>query len=173
MIKKTDVAVLALAVLAANDATAEITEASATHFVLRHEAHSALAADVLWRRLLKPADWWHPDHTYSGNAANLTLEARAGGLWREDWEGGSVEHGRVVFIKPGEQLRLNAPFGPLLEIGAYTIWTISIRPDGDGSKVVFDEVANAPPSANMEEMAKAVDFVKGEAIRRLVLREEN
>ncbi|MEL7448250.1 MAG: hypothetical protein AAFN78_03525 [Pseudomonadota bacterium] len=148
-------------------ASAEIVSSSETHFVLRHEASSALSAEALWQRLLEPASWWHPDHTYSGSAQNLSLEPRAGGMWRETWDGGSVVHGTVLFVKSGSTLRMNAPFGPLQELGAYTIWTITITSADEGSTVVFDEVSSGPPSAGMAEIAKAVDFVKAEAIRRL------
>ena len=149
---------------------AEIVASSDTHYVLRHEATSTLKPDALWRRLVTPASWWHPDHTYSGDAANLTLALEAGGSWREDWDGGSVEHGRVLLVQPGEVLRMAAPFGPLQAAGAYTVWTISVRAadEGGGSVVVFDEVASGPPSASLAELAPAVDFVKSEAIARLV-----
>ena len=115
-----------------------------------------------------PANWWHPDHTYSGSSDNLSLEPEAGGVWKETWEGGSVIHGRVILVRDGEVLRMNAPFGPLQGVGAYTIWTITISADGDGSKVVFDEIANGPPTADLAELAPAVHFVKQEAINRLV-----
>lgn len=152
---------------------AEIISSSDTHFVLRHEATSAMPADMLWQRLIQPETWWHPDHTYSGRAENLSLKAEAGGAWREDWDGGSVIHGTVMLVQTGEVLRINAPFGPLQQLGAHTIWTITISADGEGSKVVFDEVSNGPSTANMTETAAAVDFVKSEAIRRLTGPEQN
>ena len=146
---------------------AEITSSSSTHFVLRHEAKSELAPANLWERLIQPATWWHPDHTYSGDAGNLSLDAQAGGLWREDWDGGSITHGQVLLVETGKKLRLEAPFGPLQELGVYCVWTITITADGDGSLVEFGEIASGPPGANLGEMAKAVDFVKNEAIERL------
>lgn len=149
-------------------ARADIVSSSESHFVLRHEATSSLTAPELWARLVKPASWWHPDHTYSGSAGNLSLDVTAGGLWREEWDTGSVTHGEVVYVQSGKVLRLNAPFGPLQSLGAYTIWTITIAATETGSSVTFDEVSNGPTTADMTEMAKAVDFVKGEAIRRLV-----
>lgn len=160
-------AVVVFAVIAPAGVNGEIFASSDAHFVLRHEARSSLSANELWQRLIQPAQWWHPDHTYSGKAEILNLVAEAGGAWRETWNGGSVTHGTVVFVKEGEVLRLNAPFGPLQELGAYTIWTITISSTDNGSKVVFDEVSNGPPSAGMAEVAKGVDYVKGEAIRRL------
>lgn len=147
---------------------AEIVSSSETHFTLRHEATSPLSPERLWEKLIRPASWWHPDHSYSGDAGNLSLDAQAGGLWREDWDGGSVSHGRVLLVIPGKTLRLEAPFGPLQGLGAYTVWTISIAAGDGGSVVVFDEVATGPSTAKLAEVAGAVDFVKSEAIRRLV-----
>jgi uncharacterized protein YndB with AHSA1/START domain len=149
-------------------AGAEVVDASATYYRLRHEATSSRSPDALWQRLVDPASWWHPDHTYSGDATNLSLDLRPGGLWLETWDGGAVAHGEVLLVQRGKTLRLNAPFGPLQGIGAYTIWTITIEPSEEGSLVVFDEVSTAPDPANMTELAKAVDFVKTEAITRLV-----
>ena len=149
-------------------AAAEIVSASDSHFVLRHEATDTRSPDELWARLVDPASWWHPDHTYSGDAANLSLDVRAGGLWLESWDGGSVAHGEVVLVEFGSVLRMNAPFGPLQGVGAYTIWTITIEADGDGSRVIFDETSAAPAGTKMNELADAVDFVKTEAINRLV-----
>lgn len=146
---------------------AEIIEAAADRYVLKQEARSSLSPAGLWARLIKPADWWHPDHTYSGDAGNLSLEPAAGGLWREDWAEGSVLHGQVLNAVPGKLLRLNAPFGPLQEMAVSTVWTITIKPEGDGSLVTFDEIANGTAASKLDALAPAVDFVKGEAIRRL------
>ncbi len=150
-------------------AQAEVVAAAPDHYVLRHEAVSTAAPDVIWDRLVHPEVWWHPDHTFSGASENLSLDLQAGGLWREDWAGGSVAHGTVLLVTYGEQLRLNAPFGPLQERAAETIWTITIRAnEGGGTKVIFDEIANGTHKSQLDELAPAVDYVKTEAIRRLV-----
>lgn len=159
--------IIVLGLLLCGPGHAEVVSSSDTHFVLHLEMSSALPPDRMWERLVNPARWWHPDHTYSGDAGNLSLNAEAGGLWREDWSAGSVAHGEVLLVQEGEVLRLEAPFGPLQGLGAYTVWTITIKPSDDGSLVIFDEISNAPPGSKMDEMAKAVDYVKSEAIRRL------
>jgi len=149
-------------------ANTDVVAASSGHYILRHEAVSSLAPDALWNRLVHPASWWSPVHSYSGDAANLSLDPRAGGLWKEEWDGGSVAHGTVLYVKPGEQLRLAAPFGPLQSMAVNVVWTITITPEGTGSKVVFDEVANGSAASKLDKIAGAVDGVKGEAINRLV-----
>lgn len=152
---------------------AKIISSTAEHYVLQHQAESSLPPQALWQRLVQPSQWWHPDHTYSGDAQNLTLELHAGGLWREDWEGNSVLHGSVLNVVNGTLLRLDAPFGPLQELAVKTVWTISIKPvekeaPEKGSIVTFDEIANGSAISGLDELAKAVDYVKGEAIKRLV-----
>lgn len=159
--------VAAMALLAL-PASAEIVAASSDHYTLRHEAASDLSTRALWNRLVHPAAWWHPEHTYSGKASGLSLDARAGGLWREDWTGGSVSHGQVLYVKDGEQLRMSAPFGPLQSMAVDVVWTITITEgEAGGSVVVFDEVANGSSASGLDDLASAVDFVKQEAISRL------
>jgi hypothetical protein len=158
---------LLLATFAAS-ANAEVIAASSDHYTLRHEAVSALAPAALWNRLVHPETWWSPAHSYSGDAANLSLDLSAGGLWQEEWDGGSVTHGTVIYVNPGEQLRLEAPFGPLQSMAVNVVWTITVLPDGTGSRVIFDEVANGSDASNLDKIAGAVDGVKAEAMQRLV-----
>ncbi len=151
-------------------AMAEVTAATPDHYTLNHDGTSPLAPDALWARLIKPADWWHPDHTYSGDASNLSLKAKAGGQWREVWDAGSTSHGVVLLVEDEKTLRLNAPFGPLQGMGVTVVWTISLALDEEtgGTKVTFTEIANGSPASKLDEIAPAVDFVKTEAMRRLI-----
>ncbi|MFK8031917.1 MAG: hypothetical protein AB8G18_16925 [Gammaproteobacteria bacterium] len=147
---------------------ADIITSSDTHYVLRHQVASEYSAEELWQRLIKPSTWWHPDHTYSGDAKNLSLDLTAGGLWKEEWSDGSVEHGRVMLVQAGKVLRMEAPFGPLQGVGAYVVWTITVTPAKEGAMVIFDETATGPKGAGLENLAQAVDGVKEQAIQRLI-----
>lgn len=153
--------------LAALPAAADITASSPDHYTLRQEAVSTLSPEDMWDRLLQPEVWWHPDHTYSGDASNLSLTPKAGGFWMESWDENSVAHGQVLTVLDGQYIRLNAPFGPLQEMAVNVIWTITIEPEGEGCRVVFDEVANGTSASGLDEVAPAVDYVKTEAIKRL------
>ena len=59
----------------ATTASGEILAAAPDHYTLRHEVTSPIAPDKLWERLLMPDSWWHPDHTYTMDAGNLSLKA--------------------------------------------------------------------------------------------------
>ena len=45
--------------------------------------------------------WWNPEHTYSGDAKNLSIDARPGGCFCEKLpNGGGIEHARVIYVVP-------------------------------------------------------------------------
>lgn len=86
-----------------------------------------------WQRLIHVESWWSSSHTYSGNAANLNLEALAGGCWCENWAGGSVEHGRVLAAIPGKLLRISGGFGPLQDRAAVAVLSFTLTPLDNGT----------------------------------------
>ena len=161
-------AALTVFLFAQSTSQAEIVSSSNDHFKLEMQAKSTLSSKEVWDRLIAPSEWWHADHTYSGDAKNLTLNLTAGGLWREDWASGSVAHGRVLLAEPPRLLRLDAPFGPLQELAVESVWTITIAPDEAGSIVKFEFVANGSTQSDLEALAPTVDFVKSEALKNLV-----
>ena len=147
---------------------AEVVTSAPDHFTLKLEAKSELSVGETWARLIEPSEWWQPDHTYSGDANNLSLDPQAGGLWREDWEDGSVWHGTVLQAQPEQTLVLSAPFGPLQGLAVTSVWTISLAPiEGGGTQITFDHVTNGTAASGLDALAPAVDFVKQQAIESL------
>ena len=56
------------------------------------------------RRVHATSGWWNKEHTYSGNSANLSLDARPGGCFCERFpKGGGIEHMRVAYVEPGKR----------------------------------------------------------------------
>lgn len=149
-------------------ASAEVVAAAPDHFTLRLEAETELTPDEVWARLIDPPSWWLPDHTYSGDSANLSIDPVAGGLWQETWDGGSVWHGSVLRAEPGKILVLNAPFGPLQGLAVTSVWTISLdAQDSGGTRITFDHVTTGSSASGLAGMAPAVDSVKAEALQSL------
>ena len=108
MISKTWAAI-AVAMLAfdAAPAVADVVDVSPTGFQLSIAVHIAALPDRVYAALIQPAKWWNAQHTFSGSAANLTLDAKAGGCFCETLpNGGSVKHQEVVFAAPGQVLRM-------------------------------------------------------------------
>lgn len=146
---------------------AEVISADKSHFRLELVAETTLSPEQVWKKLINPQKWWHSDHKYSGDSANLTLELKAGRFWREKWEGGSVLHGTVLNIQPNKLLRLSAPFEPLQEMAVETLWTIVLTPAKTGTTIKFDFIASGSASSGLDKLAAAVNYVKGEALKNL------
>lgn len=154
-------------------AHSEVVDSSPAHFTLRLEAETEQTPNEVWARLIEPSSWWLPEHTYSGASSNLSLDAQAGGLWREDWDAGSVWHGTVLQAQPGKTLVLSAPFGPLQGLAVTSVWTISLIPtDTGGTEITFDHVTNGTAASNLHALAPAVDYVKSEALKSLARPQE-
>jgi hypothetical protein len=72
-----------LAALAASPAFAAVQASAADGFVVRHEAVVPGDRAHAFAEAIHPERWWNDAHTWSGSAANLSLDARAGGCWCE------------------------------------------------------------------------------------------
>ena len=66
--------ILSVALMIMGPARAEITTATDSHFAFTVEAHSPLAPNALWGRLIDVSSWWGDSHTYSGSAKNMQLD---------------------------------------------------------------------------------------------------
>ena len=62
-------------------ANAAVVETGASGFLSTHEVTvSATPADAYKALVTEVGRWWNPAHTYSGDAANLSIDARPGEL---------------------------------------------------------------------------------------------
>jgi hypothetical protein len=171
----------ALALAAASGASpamARVTESSERGFVVRHVAEVPASAADAWDMLLKPSEWWDPEHTWSGSAANMSIDPRAGGCFCEMLPNpdspraaprGSVEHMRVIFVERPRALRMTGLLGPLQAEAASGTMTILLKPaaKGAGTRIQLEYVVGGYLRMSHETIAPAVDGVLGAQIRRL------
>jgi hypothetical protein len=161
--------VAAAIALASVPAAAEVTAVSEDGFVVHHEGAVAAEPDAAWAALAKPGTWWNGEHSYSGDAANMTLDPVAGGCFCETIpDGGSVEHMRVVFIdKRVRALRLRGSLGPMQGEALTGTLTMLIEPAGTGAMITWDYVVGGYARMPLEDLAPLVDQVIGEQFTRL------
>jgi len=160
-------AVLMLASMLGGRVSAEVVSVGGNGFEIRETAHTAAPSDKVYAALLLPAHWWNSDHTFSGSAANLVLDARAGGCWCETLPGGgSVEHLRVVYVSPGKILRLRGALGPFQGLAVDGVMTWSVKSVADGTDVSFTYSIGGYAKDGFDELSKMTDHVLGEQIQR-------
>jgi Activator of Hsp90 ATPase homolog 1-like protein len=153
--------------LAATPAAATIT-VTENGFAIENVVTAYAAPEVLWPALIEPRRYWNPQHSYSANAANFTLEVKAGGCFCETLgDGGSVEHMRVVMVLPNRQLRLVGGLGPLQQEGVAGSLTWTLKPVDGGTEVTQTYVVGGHLQADKATMAPLVGKVLGEQLTRL------
>ncbi|MCJ2180360.1 SRPBCC family protein [Novosphingobium album (ex Hu et al. 2023)] len=159
-------------------AEAKVATVSSNGFVVRHLVEVPAAVEETWTLLLKPAEWWDADHTWSGDAANLSIDGRAGGCFCEILPNtaspkaaarGSVEHMRVIYIERPRALRMSGALGPLQADAVNGTLTIQLNPvnDGKSTQVLLEYVVGGYARTPYEKLAPAVDGVLGEQLQHL------
>lgn len=159
---------LTILIMAGTPALAEVKSASDGGFEVSRTVTIAAPADRVYGLLARPAEWWNSAHTYSGKAANLSLEAIAGGCFCEALPGGgSVQHARVVFAAPGKLLRLSGAFGPLQAEAVTGTLTFNLDPQTSGTVVTMNYVVGGYVRGGAAKLAAPVDVVMGDQIEGL------
>lgn len=92
----------------------ETSKVSPTGFTSTFREVVKASPDDVWKTIVQLPRRWSNQHTWSGQASNMSLDAQAGGCWCERWaDGQSVRHGHVLLVQPGRVIRLFALLGPL------------------------------------------------------------
>jgi uncharacterized protein YndB with AHSA1/START domain len=155
----------------APSARAELAAASSGAFLVQAQTQVAAPPDRVWRALTRVNQWWGDEHTYSGDGGRMSLDARAGGCWCEQWgRGQSVEHGRVILAMEREgvrTLRIAAGLGPLQETGAVGILTFTVAPHASGASITMSYRVTGDPGLGLDQIAPLVDMVLLEQFGRL------
>jgi uncharacterized protein YndB with AHSA1/START domain len=161
-------AALVLALAVTGPAAAEVKSTTPNGFEVVSIVTIAAPADRVYSALGEVGHWWSPSHTFSRDAANLSIELRAGGCFCERLkDGGSVQHLQVVYAAPGEGLRLRGALGPLQMEGVDGTLAWTLKPAEGGTSVTQSYVVGGYIRGGMEQWAPRVDRVLDEQLQRL------
>jgi uncharacterized protein YndB with AHSA1/START domain len=143
----------------ASPAPAEVTRSDAAGFVSTHRVVIAATPDKVWDTIVRPQSWWSKDHSYSGEAENLSLDPRPGGCWCEKLPGGGVEHGRVVYADRGKALRIDGALGPLQSEAVTGRMTFALKAEGQGTVLTLTYAVSGFHTAGLQALEAPVDGV--------------
>lgn len=173
------VALMALVAAPVSMAQAEVVTQSSAGFVIKLSADTTATQSDAWKALITPSKWWSGEHTYTGDASNLWLDAQATGCFCEklpkptdapaEQRMGSVEHMHVVYADPQRGvLRMVGGLGPLQGEALHGTLTITLKPIEGGTRIEWDYVVGGYMRMDPEQIAPLVDKVMGEQLTRLV-----
>ena len=157
----------ALAASFAHATSAEVKAPSPTGFTIVQRAEVQAAPERVFSAIGEIGRWWNGAHSYSGNAANMTLALDAGGCFCERWEGGSVLHAQVLYVGRGKSVRLLGGLGPLQQLPVTAVLTIDLAAVEGRTTVTWTYRVAGPADARLQEWAAPVDQVIGEQASRL------
>jgi len=161
-------AAAALATAAAQPAAAAVVNVGPSGFELKQVVHIAAPADKVYAALIQPRLWWDSDHTFSGSAANLSLDARAGGCFCETLpNGGSVQHQVVVNATPGQSLVMRGALGPFQARGVDGALAFELKPAGDGVDLTMTNDLGGYMSEGFAVWAPRADAMLSQQMTRL------
>ena len=148
---------------------AAIADSSAYGFTVTFEQVVRVNSDSLYTFLVRDiGKWWNPGHTWSGNAANLSIQATPNGCFCEKLDnGGSVRHMAVVYVDPGKMLRLEGGLGPLQMLAVTGAMTFVIKPERDSARISLTYTVGGYIAGGAGKWAPLVDRVLAEQFGRL------
>jgi len=148
---------------------ADVLEATPGGFELKTTVAIAAPRTRVYDTLVNAVGrWWDPQHTYTGDAKNLSIEPRPGGCFCERLpDQGGVQHAMVVLVIPGKTLRLVGGLGPLQQSGIHGTLTWELA-DRDGStEATLSYSVGGYRQGGLQALAPPVDSVIGAQLRRL------
>ncbi|MEO8485906.1 MAG: ATPase [Betaproteobacteria bacterium] len=151
----------------AGTAHAEVKNAAPDAFQLLFTERVAAAPSAVYAALGQVDRWWSGEHTYSGDAANLSIAMQPGGCFCERWPNGAVEHGRVVMLMRDQVVRLDAALGPLQNKAVSGVLTFVLKPEEGATSVTVGYRVNGTVASALDKDAVAVDGVLGTQLQRL------
>jgi uncharacterized protein YndB with AHSA1/START domain len=159
---------LALVAVASAQSAPQVTP---TGFLVKLEVNiNAPVAKVYEALVGRIGLWWNPEHTYSHDAKNLSIDPRPGGCFCEKLpNGGGVEHLRVVHVSPGEVLRLSGGLGPLQASGLAGSLTWKLTGGGENTRVQLSYSVGGFIDGGFEKIAPAVESMLSDQLNRLKL----
>jgi opacity protein-like surface antigen len=152
----------------ASPAHAAIVDLAPNGFELQETIHVAAAPAQVYAALVVPQYWWSSQHSFSGNAANMSLDAHAGGCWCETLpDGGSALHLIVVNAVPGKGLRLRGALGPFQSFAVVGVLDWRLETASGGTDVTLDYRLGGYMKGGFGAIAPVADHVLAEQTSRL------
>jgi uncharacterized protein YndB with AHSA1/START domain len=157
-----------LAFFVSEGVSAGVVEARENAFSIESVVTTSAPPKLVYRALGNVGEWWDPEHTWSGSARNMSMDLQAGGCFCEKLaDGGSIEHGRVIYAQPGVIVRLHSSLGPLQEMPVTGVLTFKLTPEGSGTTIAMTYRVAGALTMESAKLAPIVDHVMSVQLAKL------
>lgn len=143
-------------------AQADLKQSAPDGFIVQHSYDIAATPAEAWAALAQPGQWWPKEHTWSGDAKNLSLKLDVGACFCERWKTGGAEHGRVVFVENEKTLRIAGALGPLQNMAVSAMLEVTLKPGDLGTQATVTYRVSGTAAHGFDKFAAKVDEVIGQ-----------
>jgi len=143
-------------------AGAEVLDRSERGFTVENSVSVPVDALTAWGALTQDVGrWWPADHTWTGKAQNLSIDARAGGCFCEIDGAHQSQHMTVTYTEPGKLLRMVGGLGPLQGMGlSGTLeWRLTANDNG-GTLITLWYRAGGYTPDDLSKLVPVIDRVQ-------------
>ena len=157
------------ALLFSNAVSSEMTNVTERGFVSTHVLVIAASRHRVFRALTNEVGrWWDPEHSYSGESRNFSIDTGRGGCFCERLGAGYVRHMTVVFIELDKTLRMVGALGPLQQFAVDGSMTFALSDADDGkTRLTYRYVVGGFVPDGIDTFAQPVDAVQLGQLQRL------
>ncbi len=149
-------------------AVAAVADSGANGFTVKISVVIHAAPEEVYQKLVhNVGEWWSPDHTFSGDAHNLTIDDKPMGCWCEKLTTGGARHMEVVLAAKGKALVLSGGMGPLQSMAVTGAMSFDFTPDKGGTKLDLTYAVGGYLAAGLNTLAGPVDGVLTAQMGRL------
>ena len=161
MYKRLFSALVICALLPITNSYAEVVYAADAGFHIRVSREVKADPKTAYAQFLRVGEWWNSDHTWFGEAKNLSIEPWMGGCFCEATQGKSAIHMIVNYVDPGKQVRMTGGLGPLSSLGldGAMSWVFEPLEDG-GTRIVHSYRVTGYYPDGLKGLANIVDEVQ-------------
>lgn len=153
--------------IAASPAGAAVVGSGEHGFEVEHSVNLVVPQSEAYASFGRIGQWWNKEHTYSGDAARMSLQLRPGGCFCEPLDnGGGIEHMRVTYLQPGERIVLTGSLGPLLYEATSGVMDVKFERIAGGTRVTLNYRAAGFAKGGAAAIAPLVDQVLGDQMKR-------
>ncbi len=150
---------------------AEVRYATDNGFFLEVTRDVTASPEASYAQFVRVGEWWNSDHTWFGDAANLSISPEAGGCFCEKAGDRSAFHMLVTYVDPGKAMHLVGGLGPLQGLGLHgaMAWKFEGLDDG-GTRIVHSYRVTGYYPEGLQDLAKVVDQVQTGQVEALQAR---
>lgn len=147
---------------------ADVADQAANGFTVKITTVIHATPEVVYSRLVhNVGDWWNPDHTFSGDPHNLSIDDRPNGCFCEKLpNNGGVRHAEVIMVMPGKRLVMSGGLGPLQGLGAAATMTFILEPMQKDTRVELTYAVGGYMADGLNNFATPVNLVLTDQMTR-------